>query len=64
MVTRITYRVGPGGAAEEYAAHQEFGTSKMSAQPYMRPAFEAHRDSIPSEVERVLTAIIAANRIR
>lgn len=26
------------GADEEYAAHVELGTSKMAAQPYLRPA--------------------------
>lgn len=63
-MARIVYRVGPGGPAEPYAAAQEFGTSRMSAQPYMRPAFEAHRDDVPNEVERVLGVIIAANRLR
>ena len=33
-------RVGP---CVEYAAYQEFGTSKMSAQPYMTPAVEKVR---------------------
>lgn len=28
-----------GGAPREYAYYQEYGTSKMSAQPYMMPAF-------------------------
>jgi HK97 gp10 family phage protein len=32
-----------GGADKEYAAHVEFGTYKMSAQPYMQPAIDAAR---------------------
>lgn len=28
------------GTSVEYAVHQEFGTSKMEAQPFLRPAIE------------------------
>ena len=33
-------RVGP---CVDYAAYQEFGTSKMAAHPYLTPAFEKVR---------------------
>jgi HK97 gp10 family phage protein len=32
-------------AGTDYALFVEFGTSKMSAQPYMRPAIDAKRDA-------------------
>lgn len=43
-------RIGPAWAVYdnksvvEYGRFQEFGTSKMAAQPFMRPAFDAGRD--------------------
>jgi HK97 gp10 family phage protein len=33
--------VGAYGTSVEYALHVEFGTSKMSAQPYLRPSVDA-----------------------
>lgn len=33
--------VGRIGSNVEYAAHQEFGTSRMAAHPYLRPALPA-----------------------
>ena len=35
----VTTTVGAGGGDVDYALDVERGTSKMSAQPYMRPAF-------------------------
>ena len=35
--TEVTYVVGTN---VEYAVHVEFGTSRMAAQPYLRPAAE------------------------
>jgi HK97 gp10 family phage protein len=37
--------------AVEYAGYQEFGTSRMRAQPYMRPAFNIERDGILRETK-------------
>lgn len=34
----------------EYAVHQEFGTSKMPAQPYVRPAIDGHGQDIVKAV--------------
>lgn len=34
------------GSNIEYAPFQEFGTSKMGAQPYLQPAIEANRSRI------------------
>lgn len=38
-----------GGADREYAAYNEFGTSKMSANPFMMPGFVAGVASVPSK---------------
>ncbi len=37
---------GNVGPHEDYAAHVEFGTGKMKAQPYMRPAFDEVRPKV------------------
>ena len=37
-------------ANTEYAQYVEYGTSRMSAQPFIRPAYEAHRHEIMEEV--------------
>lgn len=39
------------GTNVEYAAHVEFGTSKMAAQPYLEPAAETARAKYPDIVK-------------
>jgi hypothetical protein len=39
----------------EYGVHQEWGTSKMSAQPFMSPAVEAVRPGFQSAFQNQLT---------
>lgn len=34
------------GYGADYAAHVEFGTVKMEAQPFLRPAAENHKDEL------------------
>ena len=46
-----SYSVGPGDEVE-YAEYVEFGTSRMAAQPYMRPAAELARQEFPRRVAR------------
>lgn len=41
MIDLLTFRVSDG---VEYGIMQEFGTSKMAAQPFMLPAIEAWRE--------------------
>lgn len=43
-----------------YAAPLEFGTSKMAARPYMRPALQKNRDRI---AKRLAAAVDQANRM-
>ena len=39
------------GTNMEYAAHQEYGTSKpMAAQPYLRPALDRHRAKLIKDI--------------
>jgi HK97 gp10 family phage protein len=39
------------GKVVDYAADQEYGTSKMSAQPYMGPAVAKHGPEIPKIIK-------------
>ena len=40
----------------EYAIYQEFGTSKMVAQPFMFPALDAHSKDIQREAKEYINA--------
>ena len=60
--TPYSYDIG-GGAAEdevhigtnvEYAPYQELGTSKMKAQPFLRPAVERHQSEYVQIIKQVL----------
>jgi HK97 gp10 family phage protein len=42
------------GYAADYASFVEFGTSRMSAQPYLRPAIDEHMDEIETEMMKVV----------
>lgn len=44
------------GTDLEYAPYQEFGTSKMAAQPYLRPAFDEQSDAAKKEISAALKA--------
>lgn len=41
---------GPAGVA----VMQEFGTEKMAANPFMRPAWDGHKDATPGRIGKVL----------
>lgn len=51
----IDYRVENGGfilyTDKEYGIYVELGTSKMRAQPYMRPALENHKNEYLNEAK-------------
>lgn len=38
----------------EYGPHVEFGTYKMSAQPFMMPAFEKHTKKLEKALDKML----------
>ena len=40
------------GYAADYASFVEFGTSKMAAEPYLRPAIDEHMDEIETEMSK------------
>jgi HK97 gp10 family phage protein len=50
------YVVGPVGVA--YAAYVEFGTSRMHAQPYVRPAVQKYLDELGEQAAKVGVAMI------
>ena len=46
----------------DYAEHVEFGTSRMEAQPYMRPALDEHEGEIVHAVEATVAAFVESVR--
>lgn len=49
-IDRFKYRVAPGTA---YAAYVELGTRKMSAQPFIKPAFDEQKEQFKKDLERL-----------
>ncbi len=43
-----------GDRVVDYAAHVEYGTSKMAARPFVRPAMERFRRKFPGAVESLI----------
>lgn len=54
--SEIVVSVGP---TVFYGAFQEFGTSKQSAKPFMRPAFDAKGEAVLDQVSREVFGDIA-----
>lgn len=52
MINDANANVGVYGPSRSYAGYQEKGTSKMRAQPFMRPAFAAHRNDLSRRYRR------------
>lgn len=50
-VGRFKYKVAPGTA---YAAYVELGTRKMSAQPFIKPAFDEQKVQFKNDLERLV----------
>lgn len=46
------------GTNVEYAPAQEFGTSRMSGQPFMRPAYDERKSEAVREMARVLKGMV------
>jgi HK97 gp10 family phage protein len=56
-------RVGVPNHSEDgtemgYSIYQEFGTSKMRAHPYLRPAFDEERDNAVREIRDALKEML------
>ena len=50
-VGRFKYKVAPG---TNYAAYVELGTRKMSAQPFIKPAFDDQKKLFKYDLERLV----------
>lgn len=50
-VGRFKYKVAPG---TDYAAYVELGTRKMSAQPFIKPAFDNQKEEFKKDLERLV----------
>ena len=50
-IDRFKYRVSPGTA---YAAYVELGTRRMSAQPFIKPAFDDQKKLFKDDLERLV----------
>ena len=50
-IDRFKYRVAPG---TDYAAYVELGTRKMSAQPFIKPAFDDQKKLFKDDLERLV----------
>ena len=50
-IGRFKYKVAPGTA---YAAYVELGTRKMSAQPFIKPAFDNQKEEFKKDLERLV----------
>jgi HK97 gp10 family phage protein len=48
------------GTDVEYASYVEFGTQKMAANPYLRPAADTQRSAVVSEVAAAMRAMLRA----
>lgn len=59
---RMTVYIGPktGGRNDGYYGHMvEFGTVKMAAQPFLRPAFDSTKGQVQSRIAGDLAAAIS-----
>jgi len=58
VIDRKGYPVGQIGTNVEYAPFQEFGTSKMKPQPFLKPALDQKRASVLAVIARRLKTAI------
>lgn len=54
VIDRNGYPVGQVGTNVEYAPYQEFGTSKMAAQPFLLPGLNSSKASVKEVIARRL----------
>ena len=57
IVSKVTHDKAIVGTSIEYAQHVEYGTRKMSAQPYLRPALDSNRKGLVELYRRILRSV-------
>lgn len=57
-VDEVTDTVATIAPHVEYAEHQEFGTSRMAAHPYMRPAIDQHERDILTALQAEIVRFV------
>lgn len=62
MVDEVTPMQAIIAPHTDYAEHVEFGTSRMAAQPYLRPALDEHEGEIVQAVEATVAAFVESIR--
>ncbi len=58
MLDEVTPERAILGPHVDYAEHVEFGTSRMAAQPYLRPAVDEHEREIVDAIEAAVRGFI------
>lgn len=53
-----------GKGTVDYAVHLEYGTDKMGARPFMKPALEKSRKFIENRMEKAVQKVIDKNAIK
>lgn len=56
--TTPSVEVVAGGPTADYAVHLEYGTSRMAARPFMKPAVDKNRARVAQEVGAAVSIII------
>lgn len=62
MVDEVTPNRAIIAPHTDYAEHVEFGTSRMAAQPYMRPALDEHESEILGAIEAAVRDFVESIR--
>jgi HK97 gp10 family phage protein len=58
MLDEVTPERAILGPHVDYAEHVEFGTSRMAAQPYLRPAIDEHEAEILDAIEAAVLGFV------
>lgn len=51
------------GAKAKYARALEYGTSKMEPRPFIKPAFNKHKDEVKSEIDKIIEKVLRENSL-
>jgi HK97 gp10 family phage protein len=58
---KMVVSVKSGTGVVDYAKHLEYGTDKMEARPFMKPALEKSRKYINERMEKAIKKVVAKN---